>query len=557
MSAGAEAVEESIPDRLRNILVSSGFLTGLVVIGVVLRSWAYLARAPLWLDEVLLSRNILELSIGQLLTEPLRVDQVAPRGFLLVEKLLVMGLGPDEWVLRLLPFIGGIVGLVLFRRLASRTLAGLAVPFALGLFAIAVPFLVFGAEVKQYELDATAAILLTLLAIDLIDHDRSLRHMAMVGAAGLLVIWFSQAAVLVMAGIGVGVLGLWLSNRDRRLGRILLVTMPAWGVAALVAVVVGRWSMSPSTAAFMAEFWASGFLPLPFNPGKALGWLVGQAQSAFSDLTMLRYAWPPLYLLLAAIGIGALWHRRRPVAWLLAGPLLIALLAAAAHQYPFRGRLMLYLIPGLLLTIAAGADWAAQALSRWQPLAGLALLGGLTVPPVMATVTATPPYDIEHLPTLLSYLQDHRQPGDVVYIAPLQRIGTLYYGPRYGLTPDLWITGICNPRDSRAYLRDLDRFRGTGRFWIISAGPRPFRRVRLAMLNYLATIGVRRDSLSLPSLTWASASLDLFDLSDSARAHSASAETFALDPLPTDPPPGCRPWVVPSEADLPFNRAAR
>lgn len=39
------------------------------------------------------------------MTAPLRLDQVAPRAFLLVEKLVVLALGPGELSLRLFPLL--------------------------------------------------------------------------------------------------------------------------------------------------------------------------------------------------------------------------------------------------------------------------------------------------------------------------------------------------------------------------------------------------------------------------------------------------------------------
>ena len=100
-----------------------------------------------------------------------------------------------------------VAGLFLFRRLAERTLDGLAVPFAIALFAIGLPFIKYSVEVKQYGIDATVAILLTLLAFDVRDRAASTTRLLLVGAVGLVVIWFSQASVLVMAGIGVAFAG--------------------------------------------------------------------------------------------------------------------------------------------------------------------------------------------------------------------------------------------------------------------------------------------------------------------------------------------------------------
>ena len=529
--------------------IQARLTTAVILLGVALRVWAYAADPSFWLDEILLARNILRLPLGHLLTEPLYLDQVAPRGFLLVEKLVASTLGESELALRLFPFLCGIAGLLLFRRLAERTLDGWAVPFAVGLMAIGIPFIRYATELKQYHLDATASILLLVVALDLREREVSTRRLALAGLIGLLVPWFSQASVLVLAGIGVAFAVTWLAERDRPTTRVLLIVMPVWAVSAALAVAAGRASMTSSTREFMQDFWGTGFFPLPFDILTSLRWLMDNALSPFADGYLLRYAWPALYLALALIGMIRLWRTRRDVALLLLGPLIVALGAAVAQQYPFRGRLMFFLLPGVLIAVAGGAEGVRRAAARIHPAAGGALLAALLVPPILAIAQTPPPYEMEPNRALLGYLQRHRRPGDQVHVFPLSRIGALFYGPRYGLRPDEWRTALCARHDTRAYLRDVDRYRGLARVWLISTSPRPFRTARPAVRNYLGTIGVRRDSLSFPSLQFGFASLELYDLSDSARLSTANAESFPVEPMPTDPRPGCRPWASPSPLD--------
>jgi hypothetical protein len=111
-------------------------------------------------------------------------------------------------------------------------------------------------------------------------------------------------------------------------------------------------------------------------------------------------------------------------------------------------------------------------------------------------VEAPPPYQIEHHRTVLGYLQTHRRPGDVVYVFPLSRIGALFYGTRFGLKPGEWITGACDRKETRTYVRDVDRIAGPGACGSFRRG-RPFRTARAAVRTYLSTIGVKRDSLEL------------------------------------------------------------
>ena len=524
-------------------LRSPGFMTALVLAGVALRFWAYVANAALWLDEILLSRSVLELPLSDLLTRPLLLDQVAPRGFLLVEWLAVAIFGSSEYALRLFPFVAGILGVFLFRRLAERTLAGMAPALALLIFAVGIPFIRYSAEVKQYEFDVTVAIFLLLLAVELRNGSSSTKRLLLTGLAGLLVIWFSQASVLMMAGIGLAFAVEWAIRRERKIARALAITIPMWAIASLIAVVAGLRSMTPGTRQFMDDFWGMGFLPWPLQSSSQLVWFWDRLTSLFADPTLLRYPWPVLFLVVTAIGAAALWRRQRLVALLSFCPLLVCMIAAIAHEYPFRGRLILCLLPPVILLLGAGAELLMRQASRLHPLLGWVLVVGLLAPPVMAIVEAPPPYDIEHHRTLLAYLQRNRQPGDVIYVFPLQRIGTLYYGPRFGLLPADWVSGICERDDTRRYLQDVDRFRGAPRLWILSSAARPFRTARSAVQKYLETIGIRKEAMSLSSLSMGSAGIELYDLSDPARLKAATADTFPVPPMPTDPRPGCRDWA--------------
>ena len=62
---------------LYRVLTAPRTLTALVLLGVILRLWAYLAGTALYLDEILVSYSILDLPLADLLIRPLPLDQVA------------------------------------------------------------------------------------------------------------------------------------------------------------------------------------------------------------------------------------------------------------------------------------------------------------------------------------------------------------------------------------------------------------------------------------------------------------------------------------------------
>jgi hypothetical protein len=554
--AGPASAAGPVDSSLYRALTSPGTLTVLVLIGVVLRLWAYLADTALYLDEILLSHSILNLPLADLLTRPLPLDQVAPLGFLLVERCSVAILGPNELALRLFPFVCAILSLILFRRLAERALTGAGPAVAVFVFAIGFPFIRYAVVVKQYELDVLAAILLMLIAFNLRDRPTTTKRLLLFGLAGFAAISFSQASVLVMAGLGFAFAVDWFMSRDRNALRALLITVPLWAVASVLAVIIGLRSMTPSTRTFMDDFWSGGFLPLPFRAMSALRWFWESLTTLFSDVTLLRYRWPIVFVIVALVGVISLWRRSRSVALFLLCQSIIAIIAAIAQQYPLSGRLALWLLPATLLAVAAGAEWIRSRANSFHPIGGVVgaiLVVALLVPPVIALAEAPPPYEIEHHKHFLSYLQKNRRPGDIVYVFPLSTVGVRFYGPRFGLRRSDWIGSICDRNETRPYLKDVDRFRGTPRLWIITGGSRSFRVARATVLQYLGTIGKRTDILSLPSATYGPITIELYDLSDPTRLTHADAETFpaphmATSPFPaphmaTGPRPGCREWI--------------
>src|SRR5687768_10880522 len=130
-------------------------LLGTLATGAGIRLWQYGANPSLWLDEAALARNIVERSPRELLL-PLDHGQVAPIGFLLLQKLMTALLGGSEPALRLLPLACGLASLLLFTALARKTLEGRAVVYAVLVFATAQPFVYFSSQAKQYGVDVAA-----------------------------------------------------------------------------------------------------------------------------------------------------------------------------------------------------------------------------------------------------------------------------------------------------------------------------------------------------------------------------------------------------------------
>src|SRR5215831_1563238 len=368
------------------------FLLVLLFIGVALRVVQYAADTSFWFDEFSIARNIVHRSAAQLAFEPLGYNQVAPVGFILTEKLINEKIGKSDRALRILPFLCGLVSLPLFLLLALRVLDGYAVPFAVASFAIGIPFIRYTTELKQYGLDVAAMLALSLLAIRLRDEDSTVVRCLLTALAGLILVWFSQAAVLVMTGIGAAIVLSWFLERDVRMRRAALIAVPIWALASAAATIEALHRMTPETRSFMHEFWKGrhGFFPWPPRQASDALWLWNQVTELFGD-PVLRYRWTMLYGILAILGLVVLWRRNRFAALILFGPFLVTVLAAVAQQYPIRTRVVLFFVPGLLILIGEAAEWIRLGAGRLHPAFGGALLAVLFIPPILAVVNKPPP----------------------------------------------------------------------------------------------------------------------------------------------------------------------
>ena len=514
-----------------------------LAVGALLRLMQYGVHRALWLDEALLSLNVLRRAPAELLLRPLDFGQTAPAGFLLLQKLAVGLLGTGEYALRLLPLLAGLAALFCFPRVARRYVSRDALPLAVALFALA-PFLVYySSEAKPYALDVLAALALLACAIA-VHHRASPRALAVFAAVGAAAVWLSQPAVFVLAGTG-AVLGAdALRRRDGRTVRGLALVGTAWIASFAVAYALSRNALAD--AAYMRAFWRDGF-PSAADPL----WLPRTLLRLFREpLGVFGEDPTPLSLVQTwagaiAFAAGCAWMaRRRGVRLaLLLAPALMALAAAALRLYPFgadytsAGRVLLFLLPSLAMAVAEGTVRIGRGIGGAAGRAAAYALGAALLAPSLAYAVLQVPHVRAEVKPLLAYAAEERRPGDVLYVHYAGRAPFLYYAPRYGWTRENAVVGACSRLDAAGYLRELERLRGR-RVWLLFIDDRALAHSddRGLMLGYLEHAGRRvDDQVSI------GAALYLYDLRlPPARSGPFRARIPRFSP---DPALECRgPW---------------
>jgi len=406
---------------------------------------------PIWLDEAMLSLGIIHRPLGAVLLSPLPYGQITPPGFLLAQWISVSTLGTSGRVLRLAPLLASLASLPLFAQLARRVLRDdTLVVAAIWLFACNRALVTYAAQAKPYAWDVTIAIAL-MLAIDC--------RPLVSGALGAVLVWCSYPAVIVLAALAI-------------VQRRLSVTI-VWVLSAVPAIWVAEHRLMPSDREYLHRFWADGF-------ARTRSWPLTQPAHVLDSLLRV----PPGVVWLIAILVGAWCIRRR---WVLM-PAIIAMGAAAAGLYPLSDRLALYLLPSVLLAIAAGPRWIVVVL--------VAIQG----------VEALFPEHHEDMRTVATALARARQPGDAVYVYYGALPTFEYYADTTGIT-----RGGCHRTDWPAYLQELAALRGRHRVWLVVAHEFEGNGVRedSLLVRYLNATG--RAYLTIPAR---SAFASLYDLSD-------------------------------------------
>ncbi|HEY2428773.1 MAG TPA: glycosyltransferase family 39 protein [Acidimicrobiales bacterium] len=431
---------------------------GAAVVGAAIRLEQYEWRRSLWLDEALIADNIVGRSFGGLL-HPLSGGQGAPVGWLWAERAAAIVLGDNEYALRLIPLMAGLLALPLIYLVARPMIGRWGAALATALLALSPAALRYSVEVKQYSSDLAIALALTVLAGRAVRGRRRVdrgRALALWGLAGAVAVWCSHPAVLVLAGQAT----VLAADAARRRRRPDLWTTVAWS-APWLASFAADWVVSLRRLgedSFLHHYWASGFGPDPFARvgfGPLVSWLVHAPVRLMSDPAAMPVA--GVAALIALVGLAWIVHRRPAEGALLGLPLLVGLGAAAVGAYPLEGRMALWLLPLALILLAAAVPalaatlrWAsdralhlhraahrARGSTRWvSAMAATACLAAVVQGPVrQVSSVAHDPATWVDLRPLLQAVASRSAPRDGVWVHSDDAAAAAYYARSTGSIP--------------------------------------------------------------------------------------------------------------------------
>ena len=403
----------------------AGEVAAVALLGVLVlaaRDLRFLVRQPLWFDETWVAVST-RAPLGSLH----RVTSATPLGWTFLLR-LVPG---DGQYLRVVPLVFAIAaagaawwfGRELLMPRFVAVLCGVAVAIA--------PALLVRIELKQYTAEAFFAVLM-LVMIARLENQWSNRRLALMAGLIPFGMLFAHAIVFVGAAtFGALALETTVTRRWRQLRDLCLAGAAAAVPAAVIYLVIDRPHVNPKVTAF----WAAAFPP----PHSGLSDLLEFARRQLQPIApYLGTRNTTLLGLLMLLGVAILVSRKRyALAAVFPFTVLSVLAASAARKYPFGDqRTSTFMMAMAAVLIAVGVGGVLDILRRRvSPV--VALVGFVAV--LVVWFSAASPFfrsrviTPEDVRAQVQYVNEHRQPGDVVVVGMSAAWGHAFYNRE--LTP--------------------------------------------------------------------------------------------------------------------------
>ncbi|MFZ1985916.1 MAG: hypothetical protein WAU91_15975, partial [Desulfatitalea sp.] len=312
------------------------FLWIFLFIGLMVRLRSYLARISFWVDEAALANNLVERSLSQLIG-PLDQNQVAPIGFCIIEKLLILLWGNHEYALRFLPFLAGSFALILTYVLVKQALGKSCALLCTAQLAVMKESIFYANNLKPYSLDLAIALGLVLLAWPARTLLQSKRQFWVLFLSGVAAVWFSFPALFVLAGIAMVFWYKAIKNQHWKTIVPLALISLAWVASFIIHYYLLR---SGGEYDNLADAWSDRFVVLLPKTIKDI-----KHNSYLLYYVFRNPVWtihPAVSIPIFLIGCALLWKNNRTFFFLILLPLVLNYFSSGLHAYPFRDRTLQY-----------------------------------------------------------------------------------------------------------------------------------------------------------------------------------------------------------------------
>ena len=323
----------------------------IAILGIAVRFNVYFQNRSLRIDEANLARNIVEKDYADFF-KPLDYQQYAPPLFSATTKLLTRVFGTHEYSLKLLPFLGGVLSLVLLAQILNRVIT---IPpsrwYVLLLFAFSILAIRYGTEFKQYSTDATLSLFFILWTLKCKDRGFTPALSLSWALSGALAIWFSMPVIFILASIGLAFFyQAW--NKNKANLKFVFCTSFFWFFSFGVYFFVLLYNDADTTA--LQDYHSPYFFDFFPTTKASLTQSLTLLESLFrlaTDKTTISIIWA---ILTFTTGSVYLIKTKKLQAIILLAPILFCLLASHLNFYTLIERAILFMIPLIMVVIGIG-----------------------------------------------------------------------------------------------------------------------------------------------------------------------------------------------------------
>jgi hypothetical protein len=322
----------------------------------------------------------------------------------------------------------------------------------------------------------------------------------LLGLAGALAIWFSVPSVFILISGGGVLVSFSLKRKEWANFRKICISLALW-TASFIAYYFISFKPFLFSSAYESMVVAKKDSFIPFPPlslSEAKG-IVERFFEFFSDPGGLVFIGLAAFIFF--IGCFSLYREKKEVFYLLLSPLILALLASGFHLYPVSGGLFLFIVPTLILFMAEGTEWVVQATVKASKAVGNVLLILIFLFPVLsAGQLIIRPYGHAEINRVLSYINEYKEEGDILYVYHGARKVFEYYARIYGLNKEDYILGEKSKDELQAYTKDLNRLHHKPRAWFLFSHVLTKDGVNEEkfIINYLDRVGKKIDEMEAP-----------------------------------------------------------
>ncbi|UII20526.1 glycosyltransferase family 39 protein [Fulvivirga ligni] len=451
------------------------FLAIAFLIGIIIRAVQFFAEPSMWKDELFSVVNIEKMTFWELMTQQPEYNQVAPVGFYVIQKFFYSLIGSTEMAFRLYPFIGSLITLWLFYLIARKFLTSTKLVLAVFFMATVIGPWWQSFNAKPYTGDIMFLMFFVWIGLTILDRTLNRSEIWTYGLIGFLGASASFPASIFVIALTVV---FFLKKEDVKVYEYIPMIV-LWLAGGVWNIIYAKLIISSDVATAMAGH-HSNMLP----PSGVIDYILffpEQLTLNLGDFLTVIGANNPvivvrsvILLLLSAITLYPIIKYKRADFFILILPVIMMIGLVGFYILPMAGRTAYYgLWPFLLLPLIGLAF--LQTKTRWaKPWLTNTIAMIVILPSVLFVVLGATSLPVESEPVkkMLSYYNQHKQPGDVLYVHGSGDLYMSYYGPKYEV--DDYILGEYEYAiTAEEYAKNLEQLKGHSRVWFLFTGYRP------------------------------------------------------------------------------------